>query len=60
VFSVLVPLLALIALGSAWRAPRTTVGTAVKVHSMLVALAVFGVALLLIFNGLAGLRTWAY
>jgi len=60
VFSLLVPLLALFALGSAWRAPRATVGTAVKVHSMLVALAVVGVALLLIVNGLAGLRTWAY
>jgi CubicO group peptidase (beta-lactamase class C family) len=60
VFSLLVPLLALVALGSAWRAPRATVGTAVKVHSMLVALAVVGVALLLIVNGLAGLRTWAY
>ncbi len=57
VFSALVPLLAIIALGSAWRAPRAAVGAAVKVHSMLVGLALCGVALLLIVNGLAGLRT---
>ncbi len=60
VFSVLVPALALIALGASARAPKLVVGGAVKVHSLLISLAALGFALLLITFGLAGLRTWVY
>ncbi|MGQ0642490.1 MAG: serine hydrolase domain-containing protein [Gemmatimonadaceae bacterium] len=60
VFSVLVPVLAAISLRAALRAEQGVVGKVVKVHSVLVALALCGVALWLIMNGFAGLRTWAY
>lgn len=60
IFSLLVPLLAFVALGASTRAPAAAVGRAVKVHSVLISLAVFGFALLLVMTGFAGLRTWAY
>ncbi len=60
VFSLLVPIVALIAFLTAARAPKAIVGRAVKVHSVLVALAAVGFSLLLIVYDLTGLRTWAF
>ncbi len=60
VFSLLVPIVALIAFLTAARAPKTLVGRFVKVHSFLVALAAVGFSLLLIVYDLTGLRTWAF
>jgi hypothetical protein len=60
VFSLLVPLLALIAVVAAARAPKATVGRFVKVHSLLVAFAAVGFSILLFVYDLTGLRTWAF
>jgi len=60
VFSLLVPLLALIAVVAAARAPKAAVGRFVKVHSLLVALAAVGFSILLFVYDLTGLRTWAF
>ncbi len=60
VFSLLVPIVALIAFLTAARAPKAIVGRAVKVHSVLVALAAVGFSILLIVYDLTGLRTWAF
>ena len=60
IFSLLVPIVALIAFLTATRAPKAIVGRAVKVHSFLVALAAVGFSLLLIVYDLTGLRTWAF
>jgi CubicO group peptidase (beta-lactamase class C family) len=60
IFSLLVPIVALIALLTAARAPKAIVGRFAKVHSFLVALAAVGFSLLLIVYDLTGLRTWAF
>jgi hypothetical protein len=60
IFSLLVPIVALIAFLTAARAPRAVVGRFAKVHSFLVALAAVGFSLLLIVYDLTGLRTWAF
>jgi len=60
VLSLLGPLLAFASLHAAVRADTSVVGRAVKVHSVLVACALCGIAAWLIVNGFAGLRTWAY
>lgn len=60
IFSLLVPIVALIAFLTAARAPRAIVGRFAKVHSFLVALAALGFSLLLIVYDLTGLRTWAF
>lgn len=60
VFTLLVPILAIVAFLSAARASKATVGRAVKAHSLLVALAAVAFSILLIVYNLAGLRTWAF
>lgn len=60
VFTLLVPILALIAFLTAARAPKAIVGRAIKMHSVLVALAAVGFSTMLLVYDLAGLRTWAF
>ncbi|HEV8363203.1 MAG TPA: hypothetical protein VGQ52_06775, partial [Gemmatimonadaceae bacterium] len=60
IFTLLVPIVALIAFLMASRAPSAIVGRTVKLHSFLVALAAVGFSLLLIVYDLTGLRTWAF